>query len=105
MGRSSIEALHRAGHDVVGLARTTESAAQVAAAGAEPWRGDVYDLERLTAGMQGCDAVANLATKVPVGKAALRPGSLKAIDRIRLHGSKVVVDAARRAGVGRVIQQ
>ncbi len=55
--------------------------------------------------MRGCDAVANLATKVPVGTAALRPGSLKAIDRIRLHGSRIVTDAAQRAGVGRIIQQ
>ncbi|MCW2831090.1 MAG: epimerase [Aeromicrobium sp.] len=105
MGRSSIEALHREGHDVVGLARSSAAARTVAAAGAEPWLGDLYDRPRLTAGMRGCDAVANFATKVPVGKAALRPGSLKAIDRIRFDGSRVVVDAARRAGVERVVQQ
>ncbi|NRQ48317.1 NAD-dependent epimerase/dehydratase family protein [Aeromicrobium stalagmiti] len=105
MGRSSIEALHHAGHDVVGLVRTDEHAAQVAATGAQPWRGDLYDGATLTAGMQGCDAVANLATKVPVGRAALRPGSLKAIDRIRLFGSRVVAEAAQRAGVGRMVQQ
>ncbi len=105
MGRSSIEALHRAGHDVVGLARTRETADQIAASGAEPWRGDIYDRAAMTAGMQGCDAVANLATKVPVGKGALRPGSLKAIDRIRLHGSRIVAEAAERADVGRVVQQ
>ncbi len=73
--------------------------------GAQPHLGDIFDLEALTAGMHGCDAVANLATKVPVGTAALRPGSLKAIDRIRLHGSRIVTDAAQRAGVGRIIQQ
>lgn len=105
MGRSSIEALHRAGHDVVGLARTRETADQIAAAGAEPWQGDIYDRPAMTAGMRGCDAVANLATKVPVGKGALRPGSLKAIDRIRLHGSRIVADAAERAGVERIVQQ
>lgn len=105
MGRSSIDALHHAGHDVVGLARTAETAAQVRAAGAEPCLGDLYDRAALIAGMQGCDAVANLATKVPVGLGALRPGSLKAIDRIRLHGSRFVAEAAQLAGVGRVIQQ
>jgi nucleoside-diphosphate-sugar epimerase len=105
MGRSSIEALHRAGHDVVGLARSDETAERVAATGAQVWRGDVFDRSRLVAGMEGCDAVANLATKVPVGTQALRPGSLKAIDRIRLHGSRIVADAARRAGVGRMVQQ
>ncbi|MCD9196810.1 NAD-dependent epimerase/dehydratase family protein [Aeromicrobium wangtongii] len=105
MGRSSIDALHRAGHDVVGLARTPDSASRLAALGVEPCLGDVYDRAAMTAGMQGCDAVANLATKVPIGAQALRPGSLKAIDRIRLHGSKVVTEAARRAGVGRLVQQ
>ncbi|MBC7631709.1 NAD(P)-dependent oxidoreductase [Aeromicrobium sp.] len=105
MGRSSIEALHRSGHDVVGLVRTPEGAAELKACGVEPCHGDLFDRETLVAGMRGCDAVANLATKVPIGKAALRPGSLKAIDRIRLHGSKVVADAARRADVNRIIQQ
>lgn len=105
MGRATIEALHDAGHDVVGLARTPQSADLVAAAGARPVLGDVYDTRAMIAGMRGCDAVANLATKVPVGKGALRPGSLKAIDRIRLYGSKVVADAAVQAGVGRLVQQ
>jgi nucleoside-diphosphate-sugar epimerase len=105
MGRSSIEALHRAGHDVVGLARTRETAEAIAAAGATPCLGDIYDRTALTAGMRGCDAVANLATKVPVGPGALRPGSLKKIDRIRLHGSRIVAECAGRAGVGRIVQQ
>ncbi|AXT85916.1 epimerase [Aeromicrobium sp. A1-2] len=105
MGRSSIQALHAAGHDVVGLARTRQSAAQIAGAGAEPCLGDLFDRSAMGAGMRGCDAVANLATRVPVGRAALRPGSLKAIDKIRLRGSRIVTEAAVDAGVGRIIQQ
>ncbi|KAA1379690.1 NAD-dependent epimerase/dehydratase family protein [Aeromicrobium fastidiosum] len=105
MGRSSIDALHRAGHDVVGLARSQQAADVIAAAGAKPVPGDIYDRPAMTAGMRGCDAVANLATKVPVGSGALRPGSLKKIDRIRLHGSRIVAEAALRAGVGRLVQQ
>jgi nucleoside-diphosphate-sugar epimerase len=105
MGRSSIEALHQAGHDVVGLARTRETAEQIAATGAQPCLGDIYDRSAMTVGMRGCHAVANLATKVPVGRGALRPGSLKAIDRIRLHGSRIVAEAASRADVERVVQQ
>jgi nucleoside-diphosphate-sugar epimerase len=105
MGRSSIDALHRAGHSVVGLARSPRSAAQIEALGAQSCLGDIYDLNALATGMRGCDAVANLATKVPVGSAALLPGSLRAIDRIRVQGSKVVAEAARRADVGRLVQQ
>jgi nucleoside-diphosphate-sugar epimerase len=105
MGRSSIAALHHAGHDVVGLARTRETAELISAAGARPVLGDIYDRSALVAGMHGCDAVANLATKVPLGKGALLPGSLKAIDRIRLYGSRIVAEAARQAGVERLVQQ
>ena len=71
MGRSSIDALHQAGHTVVGLARTKEAAATISALGAQPWLGDIYDRDSLIAGMRGCDAVANLATKVPVGLSSL----------------------------------
>lgn len=105
LGRSSIEALHQAGHTVVGLARTSASAAEIAATGAEPVIGDIYDGDALLAGMRGCDAVANLATKVPVGMSALKPGSLREVDRIRVVGSKVVAVAAREAGVERIVQQ
>lgn len=105
MGRSSIDALHRAGHSVVGLARTSKSAARIEALGAQSCLGDIYDVGALTSGMRGCEVVANLATKVPIGTAALLPGSLRAVDRIRVHGSRVVTDAARQAGVGRIVQQ
>ncbi len=105
MGRSSIDALHHAGHTVVGLARTPQSAEVIAETGATPCVGDVFDRAALVAGMRGCDVVVNLATKIPIGTAALRPGSLKEVDRIRLIGSKVVAAAATEAGVGRMIQQ
>lgn len=105
MGLSAISALHEAGHTVVGLARSAEKAADVAQAGAEPHRGDLFDVESLLAGMRGCDAVCNLATHVPIGNAALLPGAWKASDRIRTQGSRVVIDAACQAGVGRVVQQ
>lgn len=105
MGLSAISALHEAGHTVVGLARSADKAAQVAHHGADPHRGDIYDRDSLIDGMRGCDVVANLATHVPVGTAAFRPGAWKANDRLRTEGSRIVAEAARDAGVGRVIQQ
>jgi nucleoside-diphosphate-sugar epimerase len=105
MGLSAIRALNEAGHTVVGLARSAGKATLVAQMGAQPHIGDLYDRDNLLDGMRGCDAVCNLATHVPVGTAALRPGAWAANDRIRTEGSRVVIDAARRAGVGRVVQQ
>ncbi|MDQ3155183.1 MAG: NAD(P)-dependent oxidoreductase [Actinomycetota bacterium] len=105
MGLSAIRALHEAGHTVVGLARSAGKATQVANAGAEPHRGDLYDRDKLIDGMRGCDAVCNLATHVPVGSAGMTPGAWKANDRIRTEGSRIVIEAARRAGVTKVVQQ
>lgn len=105
MGRSAIRALHEAGHTVVGLARSADKAALVAQLGATPHRGDLYEPASLVEGMRDCDVVANLATNVPVGTAGFLPGAWKANDRIRTEGSRIVVKAARVAGVERVIQQ
>lgn len=105
MGLAAMDALHEAGHTVVGLARSAGKATEVANAGAKPHRGDLFNRESLLDGMRGCDAVCNLATRVPIGNRALLPGAWKANDHIRTEGSRVVIDAAREAGVGRVVQQ
>jgi nucleoside-diphosphate-sugar epimerase len=105
MGRSAISALYAAGHEVVGLARSTRAAEVVTARGAQPHDGHLFDREGMAAGMHGCDVVLNLATRVPVGTSALRPGAWRANDRIRTHGTAVVAAAARDAGVPRLVHQ
>lgn len=105
MGLSAIRALHESGHTVVALARSAGKAAQVAQLGAEPHLGDIYDRSSLLSGMAGCDAVANLATHVPVGAKAFLPGAWKADGRLRTEGSRNVADCAREAGIGRLVQQ
>ena len=49
------------GHEVVGLARSEDSAAKVAALGAEVHRGDLYDPEGLAAAAADADGVVHLA--------------------------------------------
>ncbi len=105
MGRSAVSALVGAGHEVRGLVRSRDAAEVVESLGAEPITADLYEPDGLADAMSGCHAVANLATKVPVGRGALRPGSLRQIDRIRIHGSRSVASAALQAGVGTVVQQ
>ena len=51
------------GHQVIGLARSDESAAAVAALGAEVRRGDLDDLNNLTAAAAESDGVIHLAFK------------------------------------------
>ncbi len=105
MGRSTIPALHDAGHTVVGLARSAKAAKVVAARGAEPVMADLFDASALAQAMQGCDAVINFATRVPIGFTMLLPGAWRTNDRIRSHGTGIVAKAAREAGVGRLVQQ
>ena len=105
VGRSAVAALLDAGHDVRGLVRSREAARTVESLGATPVAADLYDPAELATAMRGADAVANLATKVPVGSAALRPGSLREIDRLRIRGSRIVASAAARADVGVVVHQ
>ena len=50
-----------AGHTVLGLARTDEGAAGLAAGGVEPHRGELADHESLVAGAEACDGVIHTA--------------------------------------------
>ena len=61
IGTELVKELLAAGHQVRGLARSDDGAQQVQAAGAEPHRGQLEDLDSLRSGATGMDAVVNLA--------------------------------------------
>ncbi|WP_375425263.1 SDR family oxidoreductase [uncultured Friedmanniella sp.] len=63
IGSASVEELLGAGHEVVGLARSDDSAAALAARGVEVLRGELDDLDSLRAGAEQADAVVHLANK------------------------------------------
>ena len=63
IGSAVISELLEAGHEVVGLARSDESAAKVEAAGAEVRRGDLDDLDGLKEAAAAADGVIHLAFK------------------------------------------
>lgn len=63
IGSATVTELLRAGHEVVGLARSDSSAAAVAAKGATVLRGDLDDLDSLRRGASDADAVIHLANK------------------------------------------
>jgi nucleoside-diphosphate-sugar epimerase len=60
IGSASVKELISAGHHVLGLARSDESAAKIAALGAEVARGSLDDLASLRAAMARAEGVAHL---------------------------------------------
>src|SRR6476646_5421226 len=63
IGSAVIPELLEAGHGVVGLARSDESAAALAAAGVEVHRGDLDDLDGLRKAAGAAEGVIHLAFK------------------------------------------
>ncbi len=104
IGRAAVTALVDAGHDVVVVVRSVSAAELVAGLGAVPVPGDVLDLDSLVAAYDGADSLVNLATTMPVGSDARRRGVWRQHDRLCGRGVANVVEAARRAGVRRVVQ-
>ena len=105
IGRSAVTALIDAGHDVVVVSRSAASRDAAHRMGARSLPGNVLDVDSLEVAYAGADAVINLAISVPVGLGATFPGAWRRHDRLRTTGVANVVEAARRAGVRRVVQE
>jgi len=105
VGRAVVRALNAAGHDVAGLARPPENAALLESWGASAVPGDIFDQASLVAMFEGCDAVVNVATRIPVGLRAARSSAWRENDRLRTQGVRRVTAAARQAHVRRLVQE
>jgi nucleoside-diphosphate-sugar epimerase len=105
LGRSAVPALVAAGHQVVGMARTSAKAELLTLSGAEARPASLFDRDSLVGLFERCDAVVNLAASLPVGHRARSPWVWRAQDRLRIEGVRHVVAAARDAGVRRLVQE
>ncbi len=63
---------------------------------------DIFDEASMLAALEGCDVGINLATSLPGPSGR---GDYDANDRLRRDGTPIWVEACRKAGVQRVIQQ
>lgn len=61
VGSAAAKDMLAAGHEVIGLARSEDSAGKLRALGVEPLRGELTDLESLRHGTEQADAVVHLA--------------------------------------------
>ncbi|MDP3969135.1 MAG: NAD-dependent epimerase/dehydratase family protein [Nocardioides sp.] len=105
LGRAAVASAVGAGHEVRGLARTAGEAQRLEAWGATPVCADVVDRDSLVAAFDGCDAVCSLAPEAPVGAGVARGRAWRDHDRVRARAAVAVADAARAAGVRRLVQE
>lgn len=96
LGRHLVTQLRDAGHHVVALCRSEDPA--LAALDVEIKRGDVLDAASVRAAAEGCQALFHCA-----GLVSRRPEDAEPLYRVHVDGTKITLDAARAAGVARVV--
>jgi nucleoside-diphosphate-sugar epimerase len=102
LGRHVVPRLIERGHSVRAGVRDESKGIILALAGAEVMRADILDGDSLLPLVSGCEAVLHLATAIP------RPGQPQdwtRNDRVRSEGTGLLLKAARRAGVRRIVAQ
>ncbi len=97
VGDALVRRLVGDGRRVRALARSDTTAAALAAVGAEPVLGDLGDEEVLAAGAAGCEVVFNCAARVGEW------GPLAEFRQVNVDGTRNVLRACERAGVGRLV--
>lgn len=105
LGWRAVRDLIVAGHEVTGIARSDEKAALLRSLGATPARVDLFDADAVRDAVAGHDVVCNLATHVPPVAEAARRSAWHEHERIRIEGSRILVDAAIAAGASVYIQE
>lgn len=100
IGHPLVEQMIKDGHQVTALVRRADQAERLRAAGAAPVRADVFDRGALMKAVAEAspDAVMHQLT-------SLGTGDLAANSAIRVTGTRNLVDAARAAGVRRIVAQ
>ena len=98
VGRALVQRLVSGGDEVVALARSRPSEETLRGLGAAPVGGDLFDEDGLAAAMAGCSVVYNVA-----GVNSLCVDDPEPMLRTNIAGPPVVVRAAARAGVARIV--
>ncbi len=97
VGTAAVRALVAEGHEVASLQRSA-IADRLRELGVTEVRADITaDVDQLAVAFQGADAVVHAAARVDI------VGPWEEYERINIGGTKAVVEAARRAGVARLV--
>jgi len=106
VGRPTVRQLVAAGHEVVGMTRREERAAEIREAGAEAVVCDAFDAEGLREAVVTAqpEMVLHALTALPP-KFDPKSDYLAATNRVRSEGTRNLVAAARAAGARRIVAE
>lgn len=108
LGRRLVPALVSEGHEVMAMTRSLAKLAGLAELGAEPLHCDVYDALRVGQAMKKFrpDVIVNQLTDLPQ---SFSPKEIRAAyrrnNRLRVEGTRILLDAGHASGVTRFLQQ
>jgi nucleoside-diphosphate-sugar epimerase len=104
LGRPLVKALISGGHQVIGMTRSRPEV--VESLGGTAAVADALDAEAVGRAVEGAgpDAIVHNLTAIP-RKAITMPRDLKETNRLRIEGTKNLIDAARATGVKRIVAQ
>jgi nucleoside-diphosphate-sugar epimerase len=107
IGRPLVRQLAAAGHEVTGMTRREEGAAEIRAAGATAVVCDAFDAAALEAAVRDAapEVVVNQLTSLPREYNPRKASFYAATDRVRREGGHNLVGAARAAGARRFLTQ
>ena len=105
IGRPTVTRLVAAGHTVRAVSRREETAAELRRAGAEPVAVDLFDATAVKDALAGCEALVHIATNVPPLSKMARPKGWEMHNRLRTEATRNLVDAARDAGIHRLVKE
>lgn len=97
--------LRAAGHEIVGITRSPDGAAKLRTAGVRPIVADAMDRSALLAAVKGVSADAVVHQLTALTKAPARHKDMAQTNRLRIEGTKNLLDVARAVGAGRFVTQ
>jgi len=107
IGRPLVRQLVAAGHEVTGMTRRAERAAEIKAAGATPALCDVFDTHTLREVVAAAspEVVVNQLTALPAALDLRRDDVYEATNRVRTEGTRNLIGAAGAVGTRRMVAQ
>jgi dihydroflavonol-4-reductase len=98
IGKNTVQHLMESGHECICLVRVTSNKDALEAVGCQLVIGDITDKSSLMDGMQGCEAVINLANLY-----SLWEPDISRYETINIGGTRNVMDACLETGIKKIV--